>query len=109
MAYAFNGQVPGPRMVAQEGDRVRINIANRLPESTNTHWHGLILPNEMDGAAEITQEPIRPGERFTSEFTTEQAGTFFHHSHEHVDRQQALGPGSGVSCMRAWKFFFGGR
>ena len=91
MAYAFNGQVPGPRIVVREGDHVRINVTNRLPESTTVHWHGLILPNEMDGPAEITQEPIHPGETFTYEFTTEQRGTFFYHSHDHVDRQQALG------------------
>jgi FtsP/CotA-like multicopper oxidase with cupredoxin domain len=91
LAYAFNGQVPGPRIVVQEGDRVRINVTNRLPESTTVHWHGLILPNEMDGPAEIIQEPIRTGERFTYEFTTEQRGTYFYHSHDHVDRQQALG------------------
>jgi FtsP/CotA-like multicopper oxidase with cupredoxin domain len=91
MAYAFNHQVPGPRLRVTEGDRVRINVTNNLPESTTVHWHGLILPNAMDGPAEITQEPIAPGETFTYEFTTEQRGTYFYHSHDHVDRQQALG------------------
>jgi hypothetical protein len=91
MAYAFNRQVPGPTLRVTEGDAVRINVTNRLPESTTVHWHGLILPNEMDGPAEITQEPIEPGETFTYEFTTRQAGTFFYHTHDHVDRQQALG------------------
>jgi hypothetical protein len=90
-AYTFNGQVPGPRLQIREGDRVRINVTNRLPESTSVHWHGLILPNEMDGAAEITQPPIAPGESYTYEFTALQSGTFFYHSHDHVDRQQALG------------------
>jgi FtsP/CotA-like multicopper oxidase with cupredoxin domain len=55
------------------------------------HWHGLILPNAMDGPAEITQEPIPPGGTFTYEFTARQAGTFFYHSHRKPDRQQALG------------------
>jgi manganese oxidase len=90
-AYAFNNQVPGPRIRVTEGDRVRFNVTNNLPEPTTIHWHGLILPNDMDGPAEITQEPIPPGGRFTYEFTTEQAGTFFYHSHTEVDRQQALG------------------
>lgn len=90
-AYAFNGQVPGPRLRFREGDRVRINVTNRLPESTSVHWHGLILPNEMDGPAHITQPPIEPGEVYRYEFTAAQSGTFFYHSHDHVDRQLALG------------------
>ena len=90
-AYAFNNQVPGPRIRVTEGDRVRFDVTNHLPEPTTIHWHGLILPNGMDGPAEITQEPIPPGGRFTYEFTTQQAGTFFYHSHTEVDRQQALG------------------
>ncbi|KPV54960.1 copper oxidase, partial [Kouleothrix aurantiaca] len=91
MAYAFNRQVPGPRIRVTEGDRVRINVTNNLPEETSVHWHGLILPNVMDGPAEITQAPIEPGETYTYEFTTQQAGTFFYHTHREPDRQQALG------------------
>jgi FtsP/CotA-like multicopper oxidase with cupredoxin domain len=90
-AYAINNQVPGPRLHIRQGDRVRINVTNRLPESTTLHWHGLILPNEMDGPAEITQEPIAPGGSYRYEFTAGQSGTYFYHSHDHVDRQQALG------------------
>lgn len=55
------------------------------------HWHGLILPNAMDGGAEVTQKPIVPGETYTYEFTTQQSGTFFYHTHKEPDRQQALG------------------
>jgi FtsP/CotA-like multicopper oxidase with cupredoxin domain/uncharacterized membrane protein len=91
MAYAFNRQVPGPRITLTEGDRVRFNVTNRLPEPTTIHWHGLVVPNAMDGPAEITQEPIPPGGSFVYEFTVQQAGTFFYHSHTEVDRQQALG------------------
>ncbi|WP_431095747.1 DUF4396 domain-containing protein [Polaromonas aquatica] len=90
-AYAFNGQVPGPRLRVTEGDKVRIRVTNRLPESTTVHWHGLIVPNEMDGPAKITQPPIPPGGSYTYEFTTGQPGTFFYHTHDHADRQQALG------------------
>lgn len=89
--YAFNATIPGPRIRVTEGDRVRIKVTNRLPESTTVHWHGLILPNDMDGPAKITQEPIPPGGSYTYEFTTQQAGTFFYHTHDHVDRQQAFG------------------
>ena len=91
MAYAFNRQVPGPRIRITEGDTVRINVTNRLPEATSVHWHGLIVPNAMDGPGDVTQKPIRPGATFTYEFTAAQAGTFFYHSHTEADRQQALG------------------
>jgi FtsP/CotA-like multicopper oxidase with cupredoxin domain len=90
-AYAFNRQVPGPRLRVTEGDHVRINVTNDLPEATSVHWHGMILPNRMDGAAEVTQKPIEPGETFTYEFTAGQAGTYFYHSHKEPDRQQGLG------------------
>ena len=90
-AYAFNQQVPGPRLALTEGDRVRVVVENDLPEPTTVHWHGLVVPNAMDGPAEITQEPIPPGGSFTYEFTASDAGTFFYHSHKAADRQQALG------------------
>ena len=91
MAYAINRQVPGPRIRLTEGDRVRIVLTNHLPESTTLHWHGLIVPNAMDGPADITQPPIPPGGSYTYEFTANQSGTFFYHSHDHADRQEALG------------------
>jgi FtsP/CotA-like multicopper oxidase with cupredoxin domain len=90
-AYAFNGQVPGPTLRFRKGDRVRINVTNRLPDTTTVHWHGLILPNVMDGVANVTQKPIERGSVYRYEFTAVQAGSFFYHSHDHVDRQQALG------------------
>ncbi len=91
MAYAYNRQVPGPRITLIEGDRARFNVTNRLPDPTTIHWHGLLVPNAMDGPAQITQAPIPPGGTFAYEFTVAQAGTFFYHSHADVDRQQALG------------------
>jgi hypothetical protein len=60
-AYAYNGQIPGPRLHIKQGDRVQIDVHNRLPEQTTIHWHGLILANQMDGPSEITQAPIQPG------------------------------------------------
>ncbi|MCU1259583.1 MAG: multicopper oxidase type 3 [Bryobacterales bacterium] len=90
-AYAFNGQVPGPRLHFRQDDHVRINVTNRLPESTTVHWHGLILPNIMDGPAHITQDPIERGGVYHYEFTAVQSGTYLYHSHDHVDRQQSLG------------------
>jgi FtsP/CotA-like multicopper oxidase with cupredoxin domain len=90
-AYGFNGQVPGPTLRLSEGDRVRIDVINHLPETTTVHWHGLILPNVMDGPARITQEPIQNGQVYHYEFTVVQSGTYLYHSHDHIDRQQALG------------------
>lgn len=90
-AYGFNGQLPGPTLRFKQGDRVRIDVINRLPETTTVHWHGLILPNVMDGPAHITQAPIEKGGIYRYAFTAVQSGTYFYHSHDHVDRQQALG------------------
>jgi FtsP/CotA-like multicopper oxidase with cupredoxin domain len=90
-AYAYNHQVPGPRLQMTEGDHVRINFHNNLPESTTVHWHGLIVPNEMDGPAKITQDPVPPGGNYTYEYTVGQSGRYFYHSHDHPDRQQGLG------------------
>lgn len=89
--YAFNRQIPGPRIQITEGDRLRIVVKNDLPEPTTVHWHGLILPNNMDGPADVTQKPIEPGASYTYEFTAQQRGTYFYHSHKDVDRQQTLG------------------
>lgn len=90
-AYAVNRQVPGPTVRVRAGDRVRFNVKNSLAEPTTIHWHGMILPNNMDGAAEVTQAPIEPDGRYVYEFTTRQSGTFFYHSHQDPDRQQGVG------------------
>lgn len=79
--WGYNGSVPGPTIEVNEGDRVRIVYHNRLPEPTTPHWHGLEVPIEMDGTPAISQPLIMPGESFTYEFTLNQHGTFFYHSH----------------------------
>lgn len=91
LAYAFNEQVPGPRLAIDQGDRVRIRVINDLPEPTTVHWHGLDIPNAMDGPVGAAREPIEPGNSYTYEFRVGQSGTFFYHSHTAADRQQALG------------------
>jgi len=91
LAYAFNRQVPGPLLRVHAGDRVRMVVTNNLPDPTTVHWHGLVVPNEMDGAADVTQAPIPPGGTFRYEFTVDQPGSFFYHSHFEADRQEALG------------------
>ena len=79
--WGYNGSVPGPTIEINEGDRVRIIVHNKLPEATSMHWHGLEVPLEMDGVPFISQPLIEPGQTFTYEFTLNQNGTFFYHSH----------------------------
>lgn len=88
-AWGYNGSVPGPTIEVQEGDRVRIIFDNHLPEPTTPHWHGLEVPIGMDGVPGVTQDPIMPGGRFAYEFTLNQNGTYFYHSH--MPMQQMLG------------------
>ena len=80
-ARGYNGMLPGPLLRATEGDTVRIIVKNNLKESTAVHWHGLYVPNNMDGVPFINQEPIQPGATFTYEFTLRNAGTHMYHSH----------------------------
>ncbi len=79
--WGFNGSAPGPTIQITQGDRVRIIVDNHLPEPTSMHWHGFEIPHSMDGGPGISQDPIPPGGRFVYEFTLNQAGTFFYHSH----------------------------
>jgi FtsP/CotA-like multicopper oxidase with cupredoxin domain len=80
-AWGYNGSVPGPTIEVNEGDRVRIIFHNKLPEPTTPHWHGLEVPIEMDGTPAISQPLVLPGQSYTYEFTLNQHGTFFYHSH----------------------------
>jgi len=79
--WGYNGSCPGPCIQVNQGDHVRIIFDNRLPESTTIHWHGLEVPIEMDGVPYISQKPVPPGGRFVYEFTLNQEGTYFYHSH----------------------------
>ncbi|CAN5614223.1 copper oxidase [soil metagenome] len=89
--WGYNGRVHGPTIEAVEGDRVRIYVTNRLPAPTTVHWHGVLLPNGMDGVGGLTQPVIHPGETFTYEFDVRQVGTFMYHSHHDEMTQMALG------------------
>jgi FtsP/CotA-like multicopper oxidase with cupredoxin domain len=89
--WGYNGRVHGPTIEAVEGDRVRIYVTNKLPTGTSVHWHGILLPNGMDGVAGLTQKSIRPGETFRYEFTLRQHGTHMYHSHHDEMTQMALG------------------
>jgi|RhiMetdeSRZDD1v2_1073273.scaffolds.fasta_scaffold17548_6 manganese oxidase len=89
--WGYNGTTPGPTIETVEGDRVRIYVTNRLPEPTSVHWHGILLPNGMDGVSGLTQKPIAPGETFTYAFTLRQHGTHMYHPHFDEMTQMALG------------------
>ena len=90
-AYTYNGTVPGPMIRVTEGDQVRIVVKNELDEPTTIHWHGVEVPNAMDGVPGVTQDPIQPGETFTYEFIAKPAGTFMYHSHYEGDIQVGAG------------------
>ncbi len=89
--WGYNGSTPGPTIEAVEGDRVRILVTNRLREHTTVHWHGLILPNGMDGVGGINQPHIAPGETYAYEFTLRQHGTHMYHPHADEMTQMAYG------------------
>jgi manganese oxidase len=89
-AWGFNGSIPGPTVEINQGDRVRFIVENRLPEMFSMHWHGLEVPIDQDGGPGISQDPIAPGQTFTYEFTIEQHGTFFYHSHFAMQEMMGL-------------------
>lgn len=85
---AVNGSVPGPLIRLREGQNVRFNVANHLGEDTSIHWHGLLVPFQMDGVPGISFPGIKPNETFTYEFPVRQAGTYWYHSHSGLQEQQ---------------------
>ena len=87
--WGFNGSSPGPTIQVTQGDRVRLIVDNHLPEPFSMHWHGFEIPNNMDGAPGVSQDPIKPGGRFVYEFPLHQEGTYFYHSH--MAMQEMLG------------------
>jgi FtsP/CotA-like multicopper oxidase with cupredoxin domain len=90
-AWTYNGTVPGPLLRTEVGDRVIVHFTNHLPEATTIHWHGLRVPNEMDGAPGHTQEPIAAGASFRYEFTVDDAGTYWYHPHINSSAQVGWG------------------
>ena len=96
-AWSYNGTVPGPEIRVPYGQKVRVVVKNELPDPTAVHWHGIAVPNAMDGVPDVTQEPISPGGTFTYEFRalptadSSRGGTFMYHSHFDEDRQVGLG------------------
>ena len=81
IATTINGSIPAPTLRLREGDEVTIRVTNRLPVATSIHWHGIILPYQMDGVPGISFKGIAPGETFTYQFKLQQSGTYWYHSH----------------------------
>jgi len=79
--WTYGGTLPGPLIKAKVGDTVIIHLKNSLPDSTTIHWHGLRVPNQMDGVPGVTQPPVEPGGEFRYEFTVNDAGTYWYHPH----------------------------
>ncbi|HET9351961.1 MAG TPA: copper oxidase, partial [Burkholderiales bacterium] len=89
--WGYNGQSPGPTIECVEGDKVRIFVTNKLPEHTTVHWHGILLPNGMDGVGGLTQPHIQVGKTFVYEFQMKHSGTFMYHPHADEMVQMAMG------------------
>src|SRR3990167_802846 len=89
-AIAVNNQIPAPTLHFKEGDHVVINVFNHLNEGTIIHWHGIILPWQMDGVEGVSQHAIPPGKMFRYHFTLRQSGTYWYHAHAGFQEQQGL-------------------
>ncbi len=94
--WTYNGVEPGPVLRLRQGTPFRAVVENRLAESTTVHWHGIRLPNAMDGVPGLTQKPIPPGDRFDYAFTPPDAGTFWYHSHDDSLVQMGRGLAGGL-------------
>jgi len=90
--WAYDGRVPGPELRLKQGERLRVAVTNRLPEGTTVHWHGVRVPNAMDGVAHVTQPPIAAnGGTFVYEFEAKDAGTYWYHPHSRSYEQVGRG------------------
>lgn len=89
--WAYNGTVPGSEFRLRQGERLRVSVVNELAEETTVHWHGLRVPNAMDGVPHLTQKPIAPGETFVYEFDVPDAGTYWYHPHQRSFEQVGRG------------------
>lgn len=89
--WCYGGAVPGPEIRVRQGDRLRIAVENALDEDTTVHWHGLRVPNAMDGVPHLTQAPIASGKTFTYAFEAVDAGTFWYHPHQRSFEQVGRG------------------
>jgi len=90
LASVVNAQLPAPLLRWREGDTITLRVTNRLPVPSSVHWHGIILPADMDGVPGLSFEGIAPGQTFTYRFQVNQAGTYWYHSHSRFQEQTGL-------------------
>jgi L-ascorbate oxidase len=86
----MNGSIPGPTLRWHEGEEVTIHVTNNLDEDSSIHWHGILLPSDMDGVPGFSFDGIQPGETFTYSFTVRQYGTYWYHSHSGFQEQEGV-------------------
>ncbi len=107
MATTINGSIPAPILRWREGDTITLRVTNRLPVSSSIHWHGIILPYQMDGVPGISYTGIAPGETFVYRFKVRQSGTYWYHSHSGFQEQTGMygaiiiDPAEGKNRIRA--------
>jgi CopA family copper-resistance protein len=89
-AMTINGSLPGPLLRFREGENVTIRVTNRLKEPTSIHWHGLLVPADMDGVPGVSFAGIKPGETFTYRYAVKQSGTYWYHSHSATQEQSGI-------------------
>ena len=89
-ATGINGTVPGPLVRLKEGQRVTLNVTNALDEDTSIHWHGLLVPTNMDGVPGMSFDGIKPGETYRYQFDVRQNGTYWYHSHSGLQEQSGV-------------------
>lgn len=89
-AIALNNQIPAPTLRFKEGDTISLTVHNHLDKETAIHWHGLILPWQMDGVKGVSQQGIPPGGSFKYHFTLRQSGTYWYHAHAGLQEQEGL-------------------
>ncbi len=88
--FSINGQIAGPTLRWKEGEEVTVNVTNRLKEETSIHWHGVLVPYQMDGVPMVSFAGIKPGATFTYRFKVRQAGTYWYHSHSGGQEQEGM-------------------
>ena len=89
--WTYNGTSPGPEIRVNQGDHLRINLLNKLPEATSIHSHGIVLPASQDGVPGVTQNSVKPGEMFTYDFVVPHVGTYWYHTHQNTLNQLPKG------------------